>query len=113
MAKKKRIFRVAFQNNGKVYEIHARSVGQSAMLGFIEIEDLIFGENSAVVVDPTEERLKSEFEGVKRVYVPMHSMIRVDEVEKEGVNKIVPINGGEQKSPSNVSSIYTPRNSDN
>jgi hypothetical protein len=42
------------------------------------------------VVDPTEERLKSEFDGVKRTFVPLHAVVRIDEVEKEGANKIVP-----------------------
>jgi hypothetical protein len=58
------------------------------MFGFIEVEELIFGEKTSVVVDPTEENLKTEFEGVKRTYIPMHSIIRIDEVEKEGSAKI-------------------------
>jgi len=32
--------------------------------------------------------LKSEFSGVKRTYIPMHAVIRIDEVEKEGNAKI-------------------------
>ena len=36
-----------------------------------------------VVVDPTEEKLKSEFTGVKRSFIPMQAIIRIDEVEKK------------------------------
>ena len=34
------------------------------------------------------ERIKSEFEGVTRSYLPMHSVLRIDEVRKQGVSKI-------------------------
>lgn len=84
----KSTYRVTFHNQGKVYEIYARKVHQSGLFGFIEIEELVFGEKSSVVVDPSEENLKSEFSGVQRTYIPMHSMIRIDEVEKTGHPKI-------------------------
>ena len=45
-------------------------------------------------MDPSEERLKTEFEGVKRTYLPMHAIVRIDEVDKEGAAKIT--EGGKQ-----------------
>lgn len=90
----KMVYRVIFINHGKTYEIYAREVSQGAMFGFIEIGDLVFGEKSALLVDPSEERLKSEFSGVKRFYVPMHAVVRIDEVEKEGTGKISEISTG-------------------
>jgi hypothetical protein len=84
----KQIFKVIFHNQGKVYEIYAQNVDHGIMFGFIEVEKLIFGERSSVVVDPTEESLKNEFENVERTYIPLHSIIRIDEVQKEGVAKI-------------------------
>jgi hypothetical protein len=90
-------YRVIFQNGGKTYEVYARNVHQSGMFGFIEIEQLIFDAKSSVVVDPSEEHLKREFADVNRTYVPMHSVIRIDEVAKEGHAKITDGDGGEQK----------------
>lgn len=88
------IFKVVFVNQGKVYEIYARKVGHGAGLwGFVEVEELVFGERSAVVVDPAEERVKAEFEGVKRTYLPMHSVLRIDEVRKQGVSKVTAAEG--------------------
>ena len=84
----KKIYKVIFHNQGKVYEIYAKNVHHGEMFGFIEVEKLIFGERSTVVVDPTEENLKTEFSGVDRTYIPMHSIIRIDEVQKEGAAKI-------------------------
>ena len=90
----RRLYRIAFVNQGRVYEIYARSVAQGGLFGFIEIEKLVFGERSTVVLDPSEERIKSEFEGVRRTYIPMHAVLRIDEVEKEGISKITKAEGG-------------------
>jgi hypothetical protein len=88
------IFRIVFINQGKVYEIYARKVSHGGLFGFVEVEELVFGERSSVVLDPGEERIKSEFAGVKRSYLPMHSVIRIDEVRKQGVSKISALEGG-------------------
>jgi hypothetical protein len=104
----KSIFRITFLQQGQVYEVFARQVSPGGLLGFIEIEELLFGERSQVVVDPSEERLKSEFEGVRRFYVPMHAVVRIDEVEKQGVPRIrQPADGQENVSPFPVP-MYTP-----
>lgn len=86
---KHRLYRVSFSNQGQVYEVYARNVTHGSMLGFVEIEKLVFGEKSSVVVDPGEEKLKHEFENVERFYVPLHAVIRIDEVSKPGPPRIV------------------------
>ncbi len=82
------IYKVIFQNSNQVFEVFARQIYQSDMWGFIEVEEFIFGERSKILVDPSEEKLKNEFKGVKRSYIPMQAIIRIDEVEKEGASKI-------------------------
>ncbi len=94
MAKKKPVYRVQFHNQGNVYELFARHVSHGEMYGFVEIAGIIFGERSAVLVDPSEEKLKTEFEGVKRTFVPVHAVIRVDEVAREGTNKVIATSEG-------------------
>ncbi|HTP40237.1 MAG TPA: DUF1820 family protein [Steroidobacteraceae bacterium] len=88
------IYKIQFVNQGKVFEIYARKVGQGTLFGFIEIEELVFGERSSVVLDPGEERIKSEFAGVKRSFLPMHSILRIDEVRKSGISKVMALEGG-------------------
>ena len=88
------LFRVAFVNQGKVYEIYARKVSHGGLFGFIEVEELVFGERGGVVVDPSEERIRNEFAGVKRSYLPLHAIIRIDEVHKHGASKISALEGG-------------------
>ncbi len=87
------LYKVIFANRGQIYEIFARGVGQSSMHGFVEVEELTFGERSQVVVDPSEEKLKSEFEGVRRLYLPHHAIVRIDEVEKQGSGRITSADG--------------------
>lgn len=88
------LFKVVFMNQGQVYEVYARQIDPAAMFGFIAVEELVFGERTTVVVDPTEEKLKTEFANVKRTYIPMHSIIRIDEVDKQGKSKISKLEGG-------------------
>ena len=83
------IYKVIFQNNGQLVELYARQIAQGGLFGFIEVEDLIFGTRTKLVVDPGEESLQRQFEGVRRFYIPMHAVIRIDEVEKEGVSRVV------------------------
>ena len=95
-------------SQGKVYEIYAREVGQGSLFGFIEVEQLVFGERTTVVVDPSEEKIQSEFEHVTRTYLPMHSIIRIDEVDKPGASKISKLEGNVAQFPM---PIYTPGDS--
>jgi hypothetical protein len=88
------IFRIMFVNQGKVYEVYARKVSHGELFGFIEVEELLFGERSSVVLDPSEERIKGEFSGVKRTFLPMHSILRIDEVKKHGAAKITVLESG-------------------
>ena len=105
---KRRIYRLTFFNQGQVYEIYAKSVSHGSMLGFIEVEGLLFGERAQVVVDPSEERLRDEFKGVSRVFIPMHAVARIDEVEKEGTARITGSAKGESTIAHFPGLIYKP-----
>ena len=105
----KQLYRISFLHLNKVYEVYANQVYQSDLYGFITIEGLTFDEQSTVVVDPGEEKLKSEFEQVKRFFVPMHSVIRIDEVNKQGMAKITDAGENIAHFPS---SVYAPGSND-
>jgi hypothetical protein len=89
--KKKHVYKIVFSNQGKVYEIYAKSVAQGGLFGFVEVEGLLFGEKTTVVVDPAEEALQREFADVDRTYIPLHAVVRIDEVAKRGASKIHPV----------------------
>lgn len=108
---KKPIYKIIFHNQDKIFEVYARSVHQGAMFGFIEIEQLIFGEKTSLVVDPSEENLKTEFDNVNRTYIPLHSVIRIDEVNKQGTPKIM--QGSEHSGNITPFPVYTKNNDKN
>ena len=103
----KHIYKIVFLNRDQVYEVYAKSVYQGDMYGFVIIEDLLFGEKSAIVVDPSEEKLRAEFDGVQRSFIPMHEVIRIDQVKRRGVAKIFSADGG-AAGKGNVASLYAP-----
>ena len=82
------VYRISFLSQGEVYEVYARGVGQGQLFGFIEVEELVFGERTKLLIDSSEERLKTEFEGVRRSFIPIHSVLRIDEVDRAGAGRI-------------------------
>ncbi|MGB7388758.1 MAG: DUF1820 family protein, partial [Pseudomonas neustonica] len=54
-------------------------------------------------------KLKNQFDGVKRSFIPVHSIIRIDEVERVGTAKISEAKGD---SGSNVMHFPMPPRSD-
>lgn len=82
------IYKVIFQSQGQVYEMYAKGVASAPIFGFVEVESFLFGERSKYIVDSSEERLKTEFAGVKRAYIPLHAVVRIDQVEREGASRI-------------------------
>ena len=86
-----RLYRVRFVNRDELYELYARRVVQGELYGFVTVEQLVFDTATTVVVDPHEERLKREFAGVTRTMVPLHAVVRIDEVEKRGPARITSI----------------------
>jgi hypothetical protein len=109
------IYRVIFNNQGEVYELYTRYIYQSEMYGFVEVEELLFDESQIsdqadagttaaekTDANPDEktdvkadvkasfDQLKKEFAGVKRSFIPLPSIVRIDEMEKPGVVKVSP-----------------------
>ena len=85
---KKGIYKIVFIQGSEVYEVYAKSIFQSDLYGFVEVEEYLFDQNSKIVVDTSEEKLKNELKGVIRSYIPINQILRIDEVEERGSAKI-------------------------
>lgn len=94
-----KLFRIAFLNHGKVYEIFCTGVCTSGLLGFVEVSGLEFGDKDSLVIDPTEEKMRDEFDGVEVLYLPIHSVLRVEQVKKKGPAVIRDRESGEKVTP--------------
>ena len=97
---KSKLYKIIFQNtNGKIYELFAKQVYQSDLWNFLEVEEMVFTPKSEIVIDPSEEKLKAEFENVKRSFIPLQSVIRIDEVATTvPKNKIISVATKDSKS---------------
>ena len=98
-ADKEKLFRIAFLNHGKVYELFCTGVCTSNLLGFVEVSGLQFEEKDSLVIDPTEEKMRDEFDGVEVLHLPMHSVLRVEQVRKKGQAVIRDRESGEKVTP--------------
>lgn len=99
----KPLYKIIFLNHGKVYELYSEGVTSSGLFGFIEVSKLVFEPGDALVVDPTEEKLRQEFENAKVLHLPIQSVLRVEEVDKRGQCIIRDRKSGEKVTPFPVS----------
>ena len=88
-----RLYKISFINKDKVFEVFAKQIYESDLYGFLAIEEMVFGSQSEIVIDPSEEKLRAEFDGVKRTFIPIHSVVRIDEVRERGTSKITDYEG--------------------
>jgi hypothetical protein len=82
------LYKVVFTQGEKVYEVYAKYISEETLMGFIEVDELIFSDANSIVLDTSEEKLRLEFKDVKRSYIPMHTILRIDEVRQQGAAKI-------------------------
>jgi len=99
----KRLYKIIFLNQGKVYELYSEGVSSSGLWGFIEVSDLVFESGDGLVVDPTEERMRQEFADAQVLHLPIQSVLRVEEVKKRGQCLIRDRESGEKITPFPIS----------
>lgn len=96
----KKLYKITFLSQGKSYELYAHHVGTSELWGFTAVSDLVFEpRGEGLVVDPTEERLREEFGSTRVLHLPMHAVVKVEEVEKRGAAAIRDAASGEKITP--------------
>lgn len=86
--KSKTLYRINYITNSEVYELYAKAISSNELLGFISLLDLVFEVNSGVVIDPIEERLKTEFSDVRCLHIPIQNVLKIEEVEQKKSCKI-------------------------
>lgn len=99
-AREKTHYVVTFTRDDDLYQVCARRVAPSELYGLIEIGEFIFPANK-LVYNPGEERIRREFSGIKRTWIPYHTIVRIDEVAdgRESEIKIVRMEPGSKPAP--------------
>ena len=99
MYNKSIIYKIIFHNKKNIFEIYAKKINHSNLLGFIELENIILKSNSQLLLDPLYEKLRLEFKNVNKTYIPLNSVIRIDVINKSYFEQI------NNKNKSNVHSF--------
>lgn len=90
------LFKVVFSQHDELHEIYAHSVSESTMMHFIEVEALAFAATSSEA-NPSEQqlkgakRLRETYANVQRIYIPIHAVLRIEEVAQIGSAQVHPI----------------------
>lgn len=93
MSRKSPIYRVKFIINQSEYNVYVKHCQSSHLFGFIELGGFLWDQHTQLVLDPSHEKLKAEFDGVESTQVPIHNIIRIDEVSSVGTAKIGDLSG--------------------
>ena len=84
----KPLYLLHFQHQDKLYVVYARHVASSSIWGFIEVGEFDFDTRQGVLIDPAEERLREEFADTRTLHLPMHQVLRIEEVARRGASAI-------------------------
>ena len=87
-------FRIILKCGTEIIEIYANQVFQSELWGFLEVEGFIVKTSN----DAPNDKAKKDFTGIKRSYIPITSIVRIDELEKPENSK-KPIKSGSNIKP--------------
>lgn len=86
----RKIYKVIFIDEDKAIQtIHASKLNPSSFLGLVEISDIIFLDQSELIISPDDGKLKSKFKNVERSYIPLNSIVRIDEVNLEQETPVI------------------------
>lgn len=65
------IYRIVFLQQEDIKEIYAQYISEETLVGFIEADTLIDYDPAKAIVNTSE---------VRRCYIPLHTILRIDEV---------------------------------
>ena len=87
------IYRVQFKTDEQYYDLYVKHVYPADMAGFICLENFLFQEENAVIINPRNERLASEFAAVETAFIPYYQIVRIDQVSKAGQSRMQDCDG--------------------
>ena len=73
-------YKVVYLHQSQVQEIMVKQIYTSDLYGFIEIEEFALDYDKSPIVDPAKEKLQQEFSQVRRSYIPIQHILRIDEM---------------------------------
>ncbi len=81
-------YRVRFmtKDENKPVEVIVKRVTSSEFLGLIMLEDFVFNESAQHVVLPSEDKIRRQYTDTKRLHVPYHNILSIEEFNPNKVD---------------------------
>ncbi|MCX8084801.1 MAG: DUF1820 family protein [Calditerrivibrio sp.] len=74
-------YKIQFYDAKKeIFTLKAKSVSPTSFLGLIEISEIIYKEESNILITPDDDKTKLEFKNVNKTYIPINLILRIDEI---------------------------------
>lgn len=85
---KKHLYRVSFQakEDPGSFEVVVESVVTSEFMGLITLEGFVFNDVTKQVILPAEDKARKRFGKIKRLHIPYHSILFIEEFNEEPIN---------------------------
>lgn len=82
------LYRIKFHEikGDKGLEVLAENVYSSELVGLITISNLIFRDQTNHVILPTEDEARKRYANTKKLHLPYHSIISIEETTPEKTN---------------------------
>ena len=85
----KKYFKIIFYDEEhKPLTVCAQNVHPSNILGFIDVEKLIFMDPSNIILTPDDDKIRNIFKNVEKIMLPLNHIIRIDELN-EGLTPVI------------------------
>jgi len=98
---KKKLYKVIFMDEDKqIQTLHASKLNPSSFLGLVEVSDIVFIDQSELIISPDDGKLKSKFKNVERSFMPLNSIIRIDEIMLEKETPVIRLYEDQNEDPS-------------
>jgi hypothetical protein len=99
------VYRTIFTHLDQVYTIYSQGVSEETLVGFIELDSILLVTQDIILSSENQtahEPFMKQIESIKRTYVPMHAVVRIDEMTRKHFDYEV-LDGDEK--PMNVQHI--------
>lgn len=80
------VYRTVFTHLDQVYTVYSQGISEETLVGFIELDSIIEVKQEVVLSTESHETHQlflQQLASIKRTYVPMHAVVRIDEMTRK------------------------------
>jgi|GEM_PF-3381178 len=80
------VYRTVFTHLDQVYTLYSQGISEETLVGFIEVDGILSMAQDIVMSTENQEAhevFRQQLQSIKRTYVPMHAVVRIDEMTRK------------------------------